>query len=80
MLDSNKALRAIHTLLLLTRRLAYEGCDSKTMASILDDIENLVALLLEPKPDATRFRSYLADLESKMPQLQGGLSTFDTIE
>lgn len=80
MLDSSKALRAIHFLLIRTRFLAYQTSDCKQVALVLDTTEYLVALLLRPGPDAASFRSFLVDIENKVPEISGAASVFDADE
>jgi hypothetical protein len=81
MVAANKergALVAINAVLVLARRLAYEG-NSADVASVLDVAEYLPMLMLEPTDRTAEFREQLLGLATKRPQFALALERFDAV-
>jgi hypothetical protein len=81
MVAANKergALVAINAVLVLARRLAYEG-NSADVASVLDVAEYLPMLMLEPTDRTAEFREQLLRLATKRPPFTLDLERFDAV-
>jgi hypothetical protein len=79
MITKNKqrgALLALHSILVLSRSLAYEA-KSSDLAVILDVAEYLPLLMLEPDDRTEPFREQLVGLAQRYPAFTHALEQFD---
>ena len=67
----HKKLRAVHAILLKARLLAYEGNDTCRIASMLDDAEFLVSLLISGRDEPDRFAEHVRGVSGKYSELSG---------
>ena len=74
-----RALLAINSILVLSRRLAHEG-RSDDLATILDIAEYLPILMLEPDDRTEAFRQQLVDLAQRYPAFGHALERFDAAD
>ena len=58
----NKALRAIQSLIIESRSLAFNKKSHRAIAKLLDDLEFLPALILENKDRSQQFDKYLESI------------------
>ncbi len=56
---SRNALRVIHDIIILARKMAYDKVDHKKIASVLDDLEHLPMLILDENDRTEDFRKYV---------------------
>ena len=70
------ALSAINAILVLARRLAYEG-KSADVAEVLDVAEYLPLLMLDSEDRTDAFREQLIDLAGKRSEFALALQRFD---
>jgi hypothetical protein len=79
MIASNRnrgALKAMNSILVLSRSLAYEGKNTD-LAAILDIAEYLPLLMLEPDDRTDEFREQLVGLARLYPLFAHSLGRFD---
>ncbi|WP_210517219.1 hypothetical protein [Hymenobacter terricola] len=63
--NQQKALKALHKLLVHGRSLAFEGMPSEELAWFFDDLEYLPALMMEVQNTDERFESHLEGICTK---------------
>jgi hypothetical protein len=73
----SNALAAINAVLILARKLAYEG-KSKDVAEVLDTAEYLPMLMLDARDCTSTFRDQLVGLVTRRPAFSLALERFDS--
>ncbi len=79
----DSGIRAIHSIIVYTRTLAYKNTSPQTLASILDHTDILGCMLMDGFRDydgwniVLLFRLHLQDIEEKFEGFQGLTQAFD---
>ena len=79
----DSGIRAIHSVIIVTRFLGYKNTSPQTLASILDHADMLGCMLMDDFRDyedwdtVSLFRLHLQDIEDKFEGFQGLAQTFD---
>jgi hypothetical protein len=76
----NAALRALNTVLVVARKMAYDHASYESLASALDSAEYLPVLMLDKDDQTDAFRALLQDLAHKHPRFQLAVDAFDVEE
>ncbi len=74
------ALCALNNVLILARRMAYDGVPGIEIAEILDVAEYLPRLMADQEDRTESFRRQLVDLAAKRPEFGLALRRFDDSE
>lgn len=79
----DSGIRAIHSIIVCTRSLAYQNTSPQTLASVLDHTDILGCMLMDGFRDydgwdiVLLFRLHLQDIENKFDGFQGLTQGFD---
>ncbi len=73
----NNALRALNTVLVCARKMAYDKRRHEDIAAVLDAAEELPTLFLQDEDLTDYFRGVLVMLSGKHPGLGLAVETFD---
>ncbi len=71
------ALCALNSVLVLARKMAYDGVSGAAIAEVLDVAEYLPRLMAAQEDRTESFRSHLVDLAAKRPEFNLALRHFD---
>lgn len=75
----NNALRAIHSIFVAARFMAYQEESHKGIAEVLDYAERLPWFIASEEDNTAEFRSYLEEMASKYPLCRVALNDFDEV-
>jgi len=77
--NPERALWAIHQLLLVGRALAYENAPTKDLAELFDYTEVLPLYILEERDATAAFRSLVEGVAEKFPRAKYALNGLDGV-
>ncbi len=74
---SQNALRALNHVLVLARKMAYDGVEHRSIAEVLDVAEYLPQLLADEHDQTALFGEHLGDLAARWPQFGSAVEIFE---